>query len=95
MGSFVFPYALAQQAAGAMDDLAARLRSVVGTHDDALTGAHTNFSGETRDQFDRDLSSALDTLSTFARYLDSDAQALRSTIATARRLEAESQDDPP
>ena len=55
MGSFVFPYAIAQQAAGAMDDLAERLRALVNTHDDALTDAHTNFSGDTRERFDRDL----------------------------------------
>ena len=78
-----------------MDDLAERLRALVNTHDDARTDAHTNFSGDTRGRFDRDLTSALDALSMFARYLDGDAQSLRSTIATARRLEAESQDDPP
>ena len=91
MGSFVFPYALAQQAVAAMDDLAALLRATVNTHDDALNRAHTNFSGATRDQFDRDLSATLDALSMFARYLDGDARSLRSTIATAHRLEAQMQ----
>lgn len=91
MGSFVFPYTLALQAIASMDHLATRLRAVINTHDDALTTAHTHFAGETRDQFDRDLASALDTLSMFARYLDGDVQSLRSTIAAAHRVEAQSQ----
>jgi uncharacterized protein YukE len=91
MGSFVFPYAVAQQAATAMEDLAARLRSIVSTHDDALTIAHENFAGETRAQFDNDFVSAMDTLSTYAGYLDREAGELRSTIAHAHYLESESQ----
>ena len=90
MGSFEFPYALASQAVVVIDDLAARLRAVINTHDDALTSAQSHFSGATRDQFDRDLTSTLDALSMFARYLDGDAQSLRSTIATAHRLEEQS-----
>jgi hypothetical protein len=88
VGSFVFPYSAAQQAVGAMEDLAARLRAFVTIHDGALDTAHVDFRGETRDQFDRDITSALDMLATFARYLDSDASELRSTISYAHRLEA-------
>jgi hypothetical protein len=95
VGSFVFPYAIAQQAVAAMDDLAARLRSLVHAHDDALTIAHEDFEGETRDQFDRDFATAMDTLSAFARYLDGDADDLRSTIALAHQLESLSQTSPP
>jgi uncharacterized protein YukE len=95
VGSFVFPYAVAQQAVAAMEDLAARLRATVNAHNDALTIAHEDFEGETRDQFDRDFASAMDMLSTFARYLDSDASELRSTIATAHSLDALSQPSPP
>jgi uncharacterized protein YukE len=91
MGSFVFPYAVAQQAVAAMEDLAAQLRSVVNTHNDALTVAHQDFAGETRDQFDHDFSAAMDTLSTYARYLDTEADELRTTIAHAHYLESLSQ----
>jgi uncharacterized protein YukE len=95
MGSFVFPFAIAQQALGAMEDLATRLRSVVNAHNDALTIAHQDFQGETRDQFDRDFASAMDTLSAFARYIENDASELRSTISRAHHLDALSQTSPP
>jgi len=90
VGSFVFPYAAAQQALTAMEDLAARLRSVIRTHDDALTSAHQDFEGETRDQFDRDFARGIAELSAFARLLDGDADELRWTISVAHRLEASS-----
>ncbi|MEY2421016.1 MAG: hypothetical protein QOI95_1083 [Acidimicrobiaceae bacterium] len=78
-----------------MEDLATRLRAVVNAHDDALTIAHTDFQGETRDQFDRDFASTMDTLSAFARSLEGDADELRSTIATAHYFDALSQTSPP
>ena len=87
MGSFVFPFAIADQAVAAMEDLAARLRGTVDTHDGALTIAHQDFEGETRDQFDRDFTAGMDELLRWARLLDGDADALRATIATARWLE--------
>lgn len=95
MGSFVFPYATAQQAVAAMEDLATQLRSVVNAHNDALAVAHEDFEGETRDQFDRDFASSMDTLITFARYLDGDARDLRSTIASAHELDALTQTSAP
>ena len=88
MGSFVFPFAIAHQAVAAMDDLASRLRSVVNVHNDALTVAHQDFAGETRDQFDRDFSLAMDTLLAYAGNLDGEADDLRATIARARYLES-------
>ena len=95
MGSFEFPYTVAGQAVAAMEDLAAQLRATVNTHNDALTLAHEDFEGETREQFDRDFASGMDQLSAFARYLDADADELRSTIATAHYLDALSEASPP
>ncbi|MEY2434256.1 MAG: hypothetical protein QOC92_3981 [Acidimicrobiaceae bacterium] len=87
MGSFVFPYAIANQAVTAMEDLAAQLRAAVDKHSDALTIAHEDFEGETRDQFDRDVATGLDMLSMFARFLDGEADALRATIVYAHVVE--------
>ena len=95
MGSFVFPYAIAEQAVATMEDLADRLRSVVNAHTDALAIAHQDFEGETREQLDRDFANEMDMLSTFARNLDGDADELRSTIATAHYLESLSETSPP
>ena len=95
MGSFVFPYAIAEQAVAAMEDLASRLRAVITTHDTALTVAHHDFAGETREQFDRDFSSTMDALSSYARALDADADELRATLVTAHQLDSLSQATPP
>jgi hypothetical protein len=95
VGSFTFPYAIADQAVTAMEDLAARLRSVVNTHNDALSIAHEDFEGETRQQFDRDIAAAMDSLSTFARNLAGEADRLRSAIAYAHYLESLMQTTPP
>jgi hypothetical protein len=88
MGSFVFPFAIAQQTVAAMEDLAARLLSVVNSHNDALPIAHQDFAGETRDQFDRDVSLAMDTLLAYAGNLDREADDLRATIASAHHVES-------
>lgn len=88
MGSFVFPYATAHQALVAMEDLASRLRSVVTAHNNALTIAHEDFTGETREQFDRDLGLAMDSLLAYAGNLDTEAEALRSAIARAHYVES-------
>jgi hypothetical protein len=88
VGSFVFPYATAHQALVAMEDLASRLRSVVSAHNDALTIAHEDFTGETREQFDRDFGLAMDSLLAYASNLDVEADELRSTIARAHYVEA-------
>jgi hypothetical protein len=95
VGTFVFPYAIAEQAVAAMEDLADRLRSVVNAHTDALTIAHQDFEGETREQLDREFANEMDTLSRFARYLDGDADELRWTIATAHYLESLSETSSP
>jgi hypothetical protein len=95
VGSFVFPFAIAQQAVAAMEDLASRLRSVVDAHNDALSIAHQDFAGETREQFDRDVSLAMDTLLAYAGNVDGEADDLRATIARAHFVESLMQTSPP
>jgi hypothetical protein len=86
---------MAAHAVTAMEDLAARLRATVNTHNDALAIAHEDFEGETRSQFDLDFTGAMDSLLTFARTLDGEANGLRSTIAYAHYLESLMQPTPP
>ena len=86
--SFVFPFALAHTAVTEMEELAARVRSLVNVHDAAVVTAEVDFEGETRVRFDRDLAQQMDMLQSFARMLDGDAGSLRSTIASAQWLAA-------
>lgn len=92
--AFVFPFALATEAVSEMEAVSARLRAVVRMHDDALAGAHVDFEGATRQQFDADLADALDGLRSHAETLDRDADDLRDTIAVAQWLASLDQDDP-
>ncbi len=95
MGSFVFPFALAQSAAAEMDELATRVRFVINAHDSAIAIAHVDFEGATRDQFDSEFAAQLDEMRSLAQLLDGDADALRQTIVRARWLrQLEEQDHP-
>lgn len=95
MGSFVFPFALAQSAIAEMEELATRVRSMINVHDNALAIAQVDFEGATRDQFDRDLAAQLDQMRTMASLLDGDADALRQTMAYARWRQQLDETDPP
>lgn len=94
MGSFVFPFALAEQAVIGIEDLATQLRVAVSTHEQALVIARHDFAGVTRQQFDLDVSVALDSLRSFASMLAGDADALRDTIGVARWLDSLDEDRP-
>lgn len=89
---YSFPFVRADQAVGALDELADELLRLARDHEDAAATATVGFHGRAADDFTELLDATLEALREDARLLRGQADLLEQEIAVARRRHEDSVD---